>query len=132
MKSNLQPQNLPLPLYLIDPKFFLPVDKNLGKPQISEVFYFLKFPILCDIVNIMTNSRDSVSARLKAMARVQTFSSDDLINLALDRMDTLPPQPATEWSEDFLVDFAVTTLTNDYLNGLVNDDTFTDLDKSDS
>ncbi len=80
----------------------------------------------------MTNSRDSVSARLKAMARVQTFTTEDLIDLALDRLDTLPPEPMENWSEDFLMDFAVTCLTNDYLNGLVNDDTFTDLDKSNS
>jgi len=132
MKNNLQPLNLPLPHYLIDPKFFLPVDKNPGKPQISGVFYYLKNQKTCDIVNNMTISRDSVSARLKAMARVQAFSSDDLINLALDRLDTLPPEPIEKWSEDFLVDFAVTALTNDYLNGLVNDDTFTELDNSNS
>ena len=59
-----------------------------------------------------------IRARQYAAERVRNLDSDELVNFALDRMDTLPPQPASEWTEDFLHNFAVDELMQDYLKGL--------------
>jgi hypothetical protein len=59
-----------------------------------------------------------IHARQYAFDRVRGLDSDDLVNFALDRMDTLPPQPASEWTENFLINFALNELMNDYLKGL--------------
>ncbi len=59
-----------------------------------------------------------IHARQYAFDRVRGLGSDDLVNFALDRMDTLPPQPASEWTENFLINFALNELMNDYLKGL--------------
>ena len=59
-----------------------------------------------------------IHARQYAFDRVRGLDIDDLVNFALDRMDTLPPQPASEWTENFLINFALNELMNDYLKGL--------------
>jgi len=59
-----------------------------------------------------------IHARQYAFNRVRSLDSDDLVNFALDRMDTLPPEPASEWTENFLINFALNELMNDYLKGL--------------
>jgi len=59
-----------------------------------------------------------IHARQYAFNRVRSLDSNDLVNFALDRMDTLPPEPASEWTENFLINFALHELMNDYLKGI--------------